>query len=259
MPTTKSLQELIIAVHFDAQIPLTVVDLADWVTYFSYDFPIIQQLPALSQVNLPTVLGPQSLQLQMLSVDSLPLPRMLLRSPDARYSIQLQNDRFAFGWHRTEPLGESAEYPGFEVHQQNWAEVVAKFEAWTQTRFRMRPGHRLIELTYSNAAPLERNGKKIRLSEIFTFVQPTGRPLSAFNTSWIENVYPQSPTDLTPPRAIVTAQVAIGSAPPVQMVLGFNFSGLGAVAQDHESTHILNDLHAKIREIYASSIVADAD
>jgi hypothetical protein len=81
----------------------------------------------------------------------------------------------------------------------------------------MRPGHRLIELTYSNAAPLERNGKKIKLSEIFTFVQPTGRALNAFSTSWIENVYPQSPTDPTPPpRAIVTAQVVIGSIPPTQ-------------------------------------------
>jgi uncharacterized protein (TIGR04255 family) len=218
MPTTKSLQELIIAVHFDAPISLTVVDLADWVTYFSDDFPIIQQLQALPHANLPTVLGPQALQLQMLSVDSLPLPRMLLRSPEGRYSIQLQNDRFAFGWHRTEPLGESAEYSGFEVHQQDWAEAVSSFEAWTQTRFRMRPGHRLMELTYSNATPLEKDGKKKKLSEIFAFVKPTGRPVSAFSTTSIENVYPQSPTDTAPPTAIVTTQVMMGAAAE-QMVL----------------------------------------
>jgi uncharacterized protein (TIGR04255 family) len=185
MPTTKSLQELIIAVHFEAPIALAVMDLADWVAHFSHQYPVVQQLPALPPFNLPLAVGAP--QLQMLSADS--LPRMLLRSTDGRYSLQLQNDRFAFGWHRTEPLGQPAEYAGFESHQQSWADVLAHFEAWTQERFRQRPRHRLVELSYNNAALLESDGKKKRLSEIFTFVQPRSRTVTAFNTSWIETVY----------------------------------------------------------------------
>jgi uncharacterized protein (TIGR04255 family) len=258
MPTTKRLQELIIAVHFDAPIAFTVVDLADWVTHFSQQFPVVQQLPSLPAMGLPVAGGPQMMQFQMLTTENMPLPRMLLRSAEGRHSIQLQNDRFAFGWHRTEPLGEPAEYAGFEAHGQAWADLLASFEAWTQTRFRVRPNHRLVELTYSNAAPLERQGKKKRLSEIFTFVQPGSRVLNGFSTNWVENVYPKS-TAGPDPKAIVSAQVAIGSAPPAQAVLAFTFSGIGAVAQGEESKHILNDLHAKITEMYESSIAADAD
>src|ERR1700730_4507036 len=186
MPATKSLQELIIGVHFDAPIPLTVVDLADWVAHFSRDYPVVQQLPPLPQINLPVVAGPPQLQVQMIAVDGMQLPRMLLRSLDGRYSVQLQPDRFAFGWHRMEPLGEPAEYPGFDAHQQSWAGAIAYFEKWTEARFRVRPTHRLVELTYSNATPLEKDGKKKRLSEIFTFVRPGSRTLIAFNTSWVE-------------------------------------------------------------------------
>lgn len=260
MPATKTLQELIIGVHFDVPIALTVVDLADWVAHFSEDFPVVQQLPALPQINLPTApaaVGLQQLQVQMVTVDSLPLPRMLLRTSDGRFSIQLQNDRFAFGWHRTEPLGDPAEYDGFEDHQRSWGEVVEKFEEWTQARFRQRPGHRMVELTYSNAMPMEKDGEKKRISQIFKFVQPGSRTLISFNTTWAESVYPQSATD--PLKALVTAQVAVGSAAPAQTVLVFTFTGIGAVAENEESKHILNDLHAKIREMYEGSIVPDAD
>jgi uncharacterized protein (TIGR04255 family) len=257
MPATKSLQELIIAVHFDVPIVLAVVDLADWVTHFSGEYPVVQQLPALPQIVLPVATAPQLLQLQMLSVDSQPLPRMLLRSTDGRYSVQLQSDRFAFGWHRTEPVGEPAAYAGFEAHQRSWAEMLAKFEEWTQARFRQRPGHRMVELTYSNATPLEKDGEKKRISEIFRFVQPGSRTLTSFNTTWTESVYPRSATE--PPKALVSAQVAVGSAAPAQTVLAFTFTGIGAVAENEESKHILNDIHAKIREMYEGSIVTDAD
>jgi uncharacterized protein YegL len=62
----------------------------------------------------------------------------------------------------------------------------------------MRPGHCLVELTYSNAAPFEKNGKKRRLSEIFKFVQPGSRTLTGFKTAWTEAVYPEAPFRLQP-------------------------------------------------------------
>ena len=115
MPTTKNLQELIVAVHFEAPIPLAVVDLGNWVDSFSDDFPIMQQLPNLPQVSLPAPGMPPQIQFQMFQTP--PLPRMLLRSSDGRYSVQLKNVRFAFGWHITEPVGEAAQYDGFESHK----------------------------------------------------------------------------------------------------------------------------------------------
>jgi uncharacterized protein (TIGR04255 family) len=257
MPATKSLQEIVIATHFQAPIQFGVMDLADWVGHFPA-FPIVQQLPALAPANLPPGANVPQLPFQILQVDAAALPRMLLRSSDGRFSIQLQNDRFALGWHRTEPIGDAADYPGYEKFAEKWAETLHYFETWTQERFKQRPGHRLMELTYANAAPLERDGKAKRLSQVFKFVQPSGRPVNSFNTSWIERVYKDDDASASP-RGLVTISVALGTAPPALPVLGFTFTGLAAVAPGEESKHILDDIHAKIREIYESSVTADAD
>lgn len=40
------------------------------------------------------------MQIQFVNADATTLPRMLLRTADGRYSVQLQNDRFGLGWHR---------------------------------------------------------------------------------------------------------------------------------------------------------------
>jgi uncharacterized protein (TIGR04255 family) len=254
MPTTRSLQELIVAAHFETPIPLTVMDLADWVSQFS-EFSIVQQLPFLQPANFP-VAGPPRFQLEMLAEIS--LPRMLLRTPDGQYSVQLQNDRFAFGWHRTEPVGEPSEYPGFEAIRRSWEEALARFDTWTESRLHQRANHRLVELTYNNVALLDKDGRRRRLSEIFKFVQTGPRKLGAFSASWIESIYPGVLPD-TEPKAVVSAQVGLGSAPPDKPVLSFLFTGLGKVAGSEESKHMLHEIHAKIREIYESSIVPDAD
>jgi uncharacterized protein (TIGR04255 family) len=252
MPTTKSLQELIIAAHFQAPLPFSVMDLASWVEHFN-DFPVVQQIPALPPAAVP-VAGPNQMQFQVLEAPI--LPRMLLRTADGRYSVQLQNDRFGFGWHRTEPIGEPAEYLGFESHRKSWKEALDHFESWTQKRFRQRPVHRLVELNYSNAVPLEYAGRQKRLSEVFKFVQPAGRKVNGFNTGWMEAIYP---TDLEALKGIVTSAVTMGIVPPALKVLAFTFTGLASVAAGEQSEHILNDIHTKIREIYESSIVADED
>jgi uncharacterized protein (TIGR04255 family) len=254
MPTTRSLQELVIAAHFQAPLPFTVMDLASWVQHFS-ELPIIQQLPPLASANLPMPGTP--LQFQF-AVEASPMPRMLLRTADNRYSVQLQNDRFGFGWHRTEPIGDPAEYPGFEEHREHWKRVLDQFESWTESRFQQRPAHRLIELNYNNAVPLERNGQQRRLSEIFKFVQLGGRKVAGFNVSWAESIYPITDKQ-QPSKGVVNCFVGLGIAPPAVNVLAFTFTGMASVAPGVQSEHILNDIHAKIREIYESAIITDAD
>jgi uncharacterized protein (TIGR04255 family) len=246
MPTTKSLQELIIAAHFQAPLPFTVMDLASWVEHFR-ELPVVQQLPPLPPASLPAPGIPQ-LQFQFVSMEAAALPRMLLRSADGRYSVQLQNDRFAFGWHRTEPIGDPAEYAGFEAHRAHWKQTLEHFEAWTEERFRQKPAHRLVELSYSNALPIEREGRQSRLSEMFKFVQPGGRKIwGAFNTSWAETIYPTA--DMQPSKGVVSAVVGLGFAAPAVRVLAFSFTGLATVAPDEQSEHILDDIHAKIRDM----------
>src|SRR5262245_17690524 len=106
-PST-TLQELVLAAHFQAPLPLGVMDLAAWVSHFS-DYPIVQELPPLSAVNLPVPGGPARMPAFEFVGMEASLPRMLVRSPDGRFSIQLQSDRLATGWARIEPLGSSAE------------------------------------------------------------------------------------------------------------------------------------------------------
>jgi uncharacterized protein (TIGR04255 family) len=253
VPPTKTLQEFVLAGHLQAPLPLGVLDVADWVTRFA-DFPIVQELPSLPAFQMPV-----SGQPQMSSVEfnmGTPLPRMLLRSIEGRYSVQLQGDRFAIGWARIEPIGGEAPYPGFDAMVDIWTEMSGRYEAWALERFRSLPQFRLMELTYVNAAPLELEGKKKRLSEIFRFVQPGTRPVNSFTVQWAESLHKDDRPG-QPFRGIVNSVVAVGEAASVP-VLGFNFSGIGAVAEGQESKHIVSDLHARIREIYQSAFIIDA-
>jgi uncharacterized protein (TIGR04255 family) len=249
---TKTLVEVILAAHFQAPLNLDVLEIASWIAYFS-DFPIVQYLPAAPQVSLQSANAPQQVTFDF-ALPGTALPRVLLRSPDGRYSIQLQADRFAFGWARIEPVGVPADYPGFESMLEKWQANLERFNKWTEERFQQRPQHRLMELNYANAAPLERDGQKRRLSEIFQFVQTTGRPVMSFNTTWVERVLGQDGVQI----GAVTAVVGLGQAPPAVPVLAFNFAGMAEVAPGRESKHMLNDIHAKIREMYQSAILPDA-
>jgi uncharacterized protein (TIGR04255 family) len=245
---------LIVAAHFEAPLVLNVVDLADWVARFQADFPIVQQLPSLPPANVLQAGPAQHVQFQMML--NTPLPRMLLRSADGKLSIQLQGDRFGLGWHRTEPLGDVSDYPGFARIDLMFEEQLARFDEWASQRFHQRPKHRLIELSYSNASLMERGGHRRRLSDLFRFVQPGSRRLLGFQTNWVELVDAEP---ALPPKATVTAQVGLATAPQGQSVLAFTFAGLGTVANGVKSKHILHDLHAKIREIYENTIIPDAE
>jgi hypothetical protein len=93
---TRTLQEVILAGHFRAPLSLGLLDLGSWISS-NPDFPVVQELPALPPSNIPVFgVGPQmpSFEIAM----GTPLPRILLRSQDGRFSLQLQGDRVAFGW-----------------------------------------------------------------------------------------------------------------------------------------------------------------
>jgi uncharacterized protein (TIGR04255 family) len=247
---TKTLQELVIASHFQATIPLGVMDLADWVSHFG-DYPVVQQLPQAPPANVL----PAGQQIAF-GFGGPELPRMFLRSPDGRYSVQFQQDRFAIGWQRIEPPGTPAAYPGFPAMLQRWDAALDRFLKWTEAKFGFQPVPRLAEVSYLNAALLEQNGVSKRISEVFRFVQPSGRRLNAFNTSWIERLYPNDPPDVQ--RGTITAVVGLSHAPPAIPALAFNYTGLGVVENGQESKHIVNQIHDRIREIYQGSIFPDA-
>lgn len=250
---TRTLQELVLGGHLEAPLPLTVLDVADWTSRFA-DFPVVQELPPLAPAALPVPGTPQEASIAIGMGPA--LPRMLLRSPDGRMSIQMQGDRFAVGWSRIEPIGSPADYPGFEAMLAHWGDLSSRFEAWAGTRLRSQPRYRLVEVSYSNATPLERDGQRKRIGDIFRFVQPGLRPVNMFATQWAERVYPNEDAS-NPFKAIVHSHVGIGQAPPAISVLGFNFHGLGAVAAGQQCAHIMRDLHGKIREIYQSVIISD--
>jgi len=243
-----------LAAHFRAPLPLGVLDLASWVSVFS-DYPIIQELPALPTVSWPVPGWPQIPAIEI--GISAQLPRLVLRSSDGRFSVQLQGDRFAFGWARVEPIGVAADYPGFEAMLGRWGEVQSRLEAWVQGRFHAKPQYRLAEVNYINASPLELDGQKRRISDVFKFVQAAGRPINMFNVQWLERVYDDEPPG-APLKGVVNAAVGLGQAPPAIPVLAFNFTGTAAVADNQESKHIMNDLHGKIREMYESAMILDA-
>lgn len=253
-PATRTLQEVILAVHFRAPLPLGLLDISNWISS-NPEFPVVQELPPLPPVNIPVLEAPLAPSFEF-SVGA-QLPRILLRSQDGRFSLQLQADRLAFAWSRIEPVGTVADYPGFERVLDLWTGVRTKVEAWIESRFRAKPQYRIVELNYVNAAPFEADGKQRRISDIFRFVSPGVRTVNMFNVQWGERVYPDDRAG-QPARGMVISSVSLGQAPPAIPALIFNFAGMAQVAEGQESNHILNDLHAKIREIYQSAIISDA-
>lgn len=251
---TRSLQELILAAHFQAPLPLGIMDVADWAQHFA-EYPIVQQLPIAPPMDLANPGGTLSLEFGSSGVT---LPRILLRSADGRFTVQLQNDRFVVGWARIEPLGADADYPGFEEMIERWKELLGRFEAWALSRFQLRPQYRLAEVNYVNAMPLEYEGRKIRISEIFRFVQSTGRPLNMFAVNWAERIYATESFDPTR-NGFVNVSVGLAQAPSSVTVLAFNFTGSAIVPEGKETPLIMGDIHDKIREIYLSAIVQNGD
>jgi uncharacterized protein (TIGR04255 family) len=246
MPSTRTLQEVILVEHFASPLTMTVIDMADWANTFDH-YPRPQQINAAAPISLLP---------QVSSWFPVDLPRLLLKSESGDRSIQLQSDRFAVGWSRTVPIGETCDYPSYEALKASWSVEAAKFHDWCARRLGVRPTARVFELGYNNATPIVLNGARRRLSEIFRWVQPS-RPVNAFQVSWLELMSKDRPD-----AARVAGFVTVGSAPPVAEALIFNFTGFspadGAVGPK-EAMNIFDSLHHQITEMYQAAIFPEQE
>lgn len=250
MAISKSLQEVVLVEHFGTDLPLNVLDVASWAKEFS-DFPVAKQLSWLPRVQLPPP-GPFA-AFGVMAAPGAELPRVLLQTADLTHSLQLQSDRLGFGWSRPKPVGEDADYPGFDALQAEFVKISRRFRTWCSNRLGLEPRTRVVELVYNNAAPLVVGEKVRRISEVFKFVQP-GRPVNGFQVVWTELIDKERLDG-----ARVNAAVALGSAPPIDRVLIHNFSGLAPVDGDTAEAiqKGLQLLHQHILEMYKPNFDVD--
>ena len=111
--------------HFGTPLPLTVLDMADWAREFS-KYPKAQQLHMVPPVQLSGP-GPISFSFGLAQSE---LPRLLLRSENGERTVQLQADRFGFGWARNVPIGETRRIPWVRDNKAGLAAESRKFRAW---------------------------------------------------------------------------------------------------------------------------------
>lgn len=223
-----------------------MLDMADWANEFG-EFGEPHQLPWLPPIELTQQQHPS-----MTFGTLLELPRLLIRPTGGGKAVQLQNDRFAFGWTRSAPIGELEAYPGYDTLKDEQIRNASKFRQWSMNRFGLSPKTRLVELLYNNGDPIVLNGIRRRLSEIFRWVQP-GRPVNGFQVSWTE-LLELGRSDA--PR--VNAVVALGPALPVSEALLFNFSGFAPIENPSDSAtySCFDALHERILAMYEAAIVA---
>ena len=181
--------------------------MADWAREFS-KYPKAQQLHMVPPVQLSGP-GPISFSFGLAQSE---LPRLLLRSENGERTVQLQADRFGFGWARNVPIRKTTEYPGFEKSSSVWPRNLRKFRAWCAQRPGQLPREGLLS-GYHNRTPFVVGGKRRQLWDIFRWVQ-RNRPVSGFQVSWSELLETNRPDA---PR--VSAVVAVGSVPPVTEAL----------------------------------------
>jgi hypothetical protein len=248
MAISESLQEVVLVEHYAANLPLNVLDLAAWAKEFS-EFQHSSQLPWLPPVKLAPP-GPVAFDLIQSTAE---LPRILLRSSDGSSYLQLQGDRFAYGWSRPGPVGVPIEYPGFDTLLGAYLEFSQRFRAWCQQRFGSKPTRRLVELSYNNAASLVSEFGDRKISDIFKWVTPS-RPVNSFQVVWMELIGKSRPDG-----ARVSAVVAVGSAPPIDRALIHNFTGYAPIDLNSDQTieKVWQLLHTRILEMYNAVIKAN--
>lgn len=255
MTPTRSLQEVIFAVHFVEPLPVRTADLADWISVFGGSEATYQEM-----VPLPTAVVPipgQSPQLASVTLlgDAFS-PRIRVSGPDGHSISALQSDRVAFGWQRGVEVGIDASYPGYEALKSSWRTQVDRFSAWAYDRFSQRVRPRLVELGYYNAYPIVTGGRSKRLSEICKLIRPGIRPVNGMQLSWVETV--------DSGRGVVQANAGNGTAPPGLPVFGVNYFGFINI-RPHGSTEgadaVLDEvdtLHDHISTMHRATMEEDA-
>ncbi len=248
MPTTSMLSNMLFVVHFEPALVLDVLDMADWVETFRAEFPVYQQTAPSARIELNQTDN-------FLVLNHTPeMPRMFLQSSSVTRTLQLQSDRFGYGWARDKPLGEPADYPGYPRMREDWGRVLARFYDWHEKRLGGRPVTRLLELAYHNAVPIQAGNRRRKLSELIRFVHDGYRPMNSFAMNWSELLT----REMTGSR--VNAQAGLGVSPTGEPVFGFTFAGLAPFSEPADSVaavETMDRLHDRIIDMRDNSIISD--
>ncbi len=259
MPTTRSLQEVVLALHFEQPAPLTLLDVAAWVAEFGGPrHTSYAELPSLPPAQIPLLGQPTGqVGIQLIGADGGGiLPRLRFNGPDQSTLCVIQQDRLAFGWQRQAPVGEKDTYPGYEALRERWSVDTKHFCEWISDRLDHNMRFRLVELSYNNAFPLLIEGGTRKLSDVVKFFTPIGRGVTSFNATWTEHLDP-------PASGYVQAIVGIGTAPPALPVIGVNFFGLGALSSVDDqlvesAMQGADKLHGRILDMRKATIHTEA-
>lgn len=250
MPATRSLAEMVFAVHFVERLNFRLLDLADWSEKFS-EFSTWQELQPAPRVELHSTVPRFEFR------DEPQMPRIIKRGgPIKCLWIQLQEDRFAIGWQRETPAGEPDDYPGYAEMLKHWDTYSSRFFAWHSNKLGGIPQTRFYELTYLNALPVEAGGRSRKLSEVLKTVKPNDPPrrIFAYSANWAEALE----GGISDGR--VTANFSLVQLPSGEMGYRYEFSGLAVPSSEPQSgaAHVAyNRLHTRIFEMYNASIAAD--
>jgi uncharacterized protein (TIGR04255 family) len=253
MKTTRSLQEVLFVAHFSGAPPIGVLDIADWHNCFAESYPIFQQQPPWQPIAWQDIYDNQGTPpIPQVMFNQFILPRMVLSSEDQRWSIHFQGDRVAMGWRRTEPTGQNAAYPGFEVAFETVLGFFEKFIAWWGGRISVPIAFHIAELNYFNAFPLALGGQSLKVSEIFRFITPQrDKKVLNLQCSWIEPL-----EDITR-QARVNCSVGFGPTIDSSIAALFNFMGISKLDQSgspDELETVFKSLHDAITNAYISAI-----
>jgi uncharacterized protein (TIGR04255 family) len=232
--------------------PLTVLDVANWVETFNDSGLDVQQHAALPAAPF----APGGLLPPMPFVIGMPgglLPRIFLRRDDVSDYFVFQNDRIAFGWHRTDPVGEEAAYPGYDELRKQWRPLLGRFNEWLATRpIGLRPP-RLIELSYQNAFPLGGPSGGQFVPPFFKLAGLKDKPMTHFQLAWREVVPNAS-------GGYVDAMATFGAVPPAAPAFLFNFVGIAPVETQATIDDVLSAadrLHSHISGMYDAAIAEE--
>jgi len=252
MPLTRTLQEVVLAVHFAGPIPLTVTDVSAWIDAYGGAEPNFQQLPVLPPSQLP-MSGQHVFQIAAHDVAGVPRIRLSGSTPQTLYIFQ--NDRIAFGWQRDVIVGEEAEYPGYDALRATWMQEIERFNLWMIKTLSLNVYPKLVEISYNNAYPLDFEGNKRRISEIFKLLDVEYRPVNALQVSWAEFIGDGS-------EGVVNAQGGLATAPPGQRVFALNYFALGSVRQIEDPSRLAQNvmetadkLHERILDMHRAAVV----
>lgn len=101
--------------------------------------------------------------------------------------IMFQPDRFSFGWQRTVGLDQQDDYPGFDALLDEGMAEWTKLRSWFANTLDVSLEPNVAEIVYVNAFVTRTpEGEKIRLSQIYNFLNPTPPPVSVngYAHSW---------------------------------------------------------------------------